>query len=266
MSSEEIKESINIEMNDNRYKIELTDIVYSSKEQNTTIIMIKNNMQKNNIHFMEIDDYLYENEYNMYYYKGSIYIIQNNNIKDISVSFGKIKTINKDEIKYSGIINLKSKYSVIFNSYNNKLIGLHKNNLYYYNRGMLFKSILNGFIYEYKHSYLNKINEINISVKISEEEINTELFFLDNYEYIDAQGQKHFHDNLKALNKSNTKLYINNNKYDYQKYFIPKKEGEYNIKIQFNVNLKDCSYMFAGCKNIINIDCISFNTKNVNNM
>ena len=48
--------------------------------------------------------------------------------------------------------------------------------------------------------------------------------------------------------------------------FIPNKEGIYNINIKFNINLTDCSYMFVGCDNIININFISFNTKNVENM
>ena len=64
----------------------------------------------------------------------------------------------------------------------------------------------------------------------------------------------------------NTELYINNNNYEYKKYFIPEKEGEYKIIIKFNIDLKDCSYMFVGCENIININFISFNTTNVTNM
>ena len=78
---------------------------------------------------------------------------------------------------------------------------------------------------------------------------------------------KHYnHDNLKELNEFNTKLYINNNSDEYKKYFIPKKEGEYKINIRFNIDLKDCSCMFAGCENIININFISFNTKNITNI
>ena len=36
----------------------------------------------------------------------------------------------------------------------------------------------------------------------------------------------------------------------YEKYFRPKKEGEYKIELRFNINLTDCSYMFSGCENI----------------
>ena len=68
-----------------------------------------------------------------------------------------------------------------------------------------------------------------------------------------------FHDNLKELNELNTELYINDDKNKFQKYFIPENEGEYNIKIKVSINLTDCSFMFAGSKNITNIKFHSFN-------
>ena len=110
------------------------------------------------------------------------------------------------------------------------------------------------------------MNEINILLNITNEDINKEIYFLDNYEYIDKEGCKHLHDNLKELNQSNAELYINNNKYHYKKYFIPNKSGEYYIKLKFNINITNCSYMFAGCKNIININFVSFNTKYIIDM
>ena len=73
-------------------------------------------------------------------------------------------------------------------------------------------------------------------------------------------------DNLKELNEGNTELSINNKKYKYSKYFIPDKEGEYNIKLKFKKNITDCSYMFSGCNKIININLNHFNTKDVTNM
>ena len=36
--------------------------------------------------------------------------------------------------------------------------------------------------------------------------------------------------------------------------------------IKFNINLTDCSYMFVRCEEIININFVSFNTKNIKNM
>ena len=63
--------------------------------------------------------------------------------------------------------------------------------------------------------------------------------------YININGEKHSHDNLKELNNINVDLYIDNTKHDFKKYFIPDKEGEYSIKLKFKNNLKDCSFMFA---------------------
>ena len=52
----------------------------------------------------------------------------------------------------------------------------------------------------------------------------------------------------------NTKLYINDVKQEkYKTYFKPEKEGIYKIKLKINTIITDCSFMFAECKNIINI-------------
>ena len=109
----------------------------------------------------------------------------------------------------------------------------------------------------YRDAFSIVKNEIIITVDISRKNINQKIYFLDN---------TNKHDNLKEMNKNNTELYINNVKYEYQKYFIPKKEGIYHIKIKFNFLVNNCSYMFHYCKNIINIDLSSFVTKNVYNM
>ena len=72
---------------------------------------------------------------------------------------------------------------------------------------------------------------------------------------------------MKELNELNTELYINDKKYKYKKYFNPDTEGIYIIKLKFNIYIKDLSFMFYNCYNIINIDLSSFqDTNNVNNM
>ena len=109
-------------------------------------------------------------------------------------------------------------------------------------------------------------NVISILINIDKNDKKKEIYFLDNYEYKDNEGMIHYHDNLKELNEFNTKLYIDDVENEYKKYFIPKKKGTYNIKLKFNINLIDCSYMFAGCENILEIDFISFNSIKVLNM
>ena len=133
---EEIKNSIII--NNKSNKIELIDILYKNKDYSLTVIKI--NEDNNNIKYIEIDDVLYKNEPEMAYTKESVYILQY--MKNISVSYGIINEINKDKIIFLGNIDINSKYSLIFNLSNNKLIGIHKNNSTYYNHGLFFKSII----------------------------------------------------------------------------------------------------------------------------
>ena len=103
-------------------------------------------------------------------------------------------------------------------------------------------------------------------IKVDSKDVNKEVYFLDNFEDTDNEGIKHCHDNLKEINELNTELFINEKKYDFKKYFIPEKEDTYYIKLKISIYLTDCSYMFAGCKNITNINLNTFNTKYVTNM
>ena len=89
------------------------------------IIEIKD-YQDFNLNFTELDDKICESESEMYYQGESIYIFQHNDLKSILVSFGNITNIDHSEITYSGNINSESEGSPIFNSFNNKLIGIDK--------------------------------------------------------------------------------------------------------------------------------------------
>ena len=115
-------------------------------------------------------------------------------------------------------------------------------------------------------------NEIILTVKINEADTHREIYFLNT---------NFFYNNLNELN---TKLYINNIKYQFNEYFIPKKEGLYTIKIcicwlyesenysdydldRFNIrNAIDMSNMFDGCTKLENIDLSSFDTTDIDNM
>ena len=74
------------------------------------------------------------------------------------------------------------------------------------------------------------------------------------------------HDNLKELNDSNVELYINNEKLNYRKYFNPKKEGIYEIKLIINIDIKDCSFMFFDCDKITNLNLSLFDAEDIINM
>ena len=247
--------NLNVIINNMTKIIKLGDAIYQNREYNLTLVEIKLN-EKNNIKFIEIDDNIFNNEYENDYYKKPIYILQENK-KDISVSFGIIEGIIKNDIKYSCYINSNSKSLPIFDLENNKIIGIHQSKSKY-NKRILIKDIIKDFKEIFKNRIEGKKNEINLLINIDKSEINKEIYFMDNYD--------NYHNNLKELNDTNTELYINNIKYKYNKYFAPKNGGKYNIKIKININIKDCSYMFANCKNIENINLIDFNTDNIINI
>ena len=120
-------------------------------------------------------------------------------------------------------------------------------------------------IYTNKKDIKDYNNEIDITIKVNKEDINKKIYFLDNVYEIDYVYYSN-HDNLKELNENNTELYRDGIGEKYKKYFIPKNEGEYNIKLKININLKNCSFMFSGSKNIIKINFNKFNTKYISNM
>ena len=112
----------------------------------------------------------------------------------------------------------------------------------------------------FKHPFLIP-NQILMILKINKEDINKEILFLNG---IDDNGMKN--EEIENLNNNELELYINNKFYKFKKYFIPEKEGEYIIKINFNKKLKNLSNIFNNCKNIIKIDLSLLNTYEVINM
>ena len=136
---------LNIIMNDKPKQIELGDLKYEDKECNICLIEIKDN-NNDNIQYMEIDENIFKSELEMNYYKESIYVIQYSNKTDISVSYGIINEIFKNEIRYSSNIDVNSKLSIIFNLYNNKIIGINKYKSNYYYKGIFFNKIIISII------------------------------------------------------------------------------------------------------------------------
>ena len=262
--------TIEVIMNNKHKKIELGNVRYKNKEYNISILEIKENKNEK-YNFIEIDDKIYSKDSYMYYNNESIYILQMNNINNIFVSYGVIEEIIDTKISYIANLYHKSNFSLIFNL-NNKLIGIGGYNYRQElnNIGIYFNEIINDFINQYRYnrsnSYKNFRFEINLSIEINKEDINHKIYFLDNYKYQDKKNIKHFGEKLKALNELIEEFYINNIKCEFKNYFIPAKEGLFDIKMKFNTNLFDCSYMFAGCENIISINFISINTKNITDM
>ena len=260
-------QNIEVFINNELILIEFSSIYYMDKDLDISIIEIKENKL---INILDIDENIYKDESEICLNKETIYIIHNTN-NNICVSYGIIKDINKKELFIHCNINSDSNCYPIFNLKTNKLIGIYTKNFNFYKKGIYLHYIIKKLKYNFQYlkkdqknnDYFN--NEINIVININKEDIGHNIYFLDN-EYEENYIFYSFHDNLKELNELNAELYINKKKEKYKKYFVPDNNIIYNINLKFNINLTDCSYMFAGCKNIINIDFISFNTKYINNM
>ena len=169
--------NINIYINNEINKIEFRKGKYFNKDYSLAIIEIKEN---NKINYLELDDNLFINEYENYYNKETIYIL-NYNKNDIEVSYSIIKNINNSEIIYPYYFNKYNSHILpVFNISNNKLIGINVNNYRNYNKG-LFRFIINEFINEFRNTKIenNKWNEINILLNVNKNDINEEIYFLN---------------------------------------------------------------------------------------
>ena len=267
--------------NDNIYADILLDSnrkKYTNKDLDITIIEIKKEKDKiNNKAFLEIDEKIYQNNSEVFFKEKSVYIIQYAKEIGASVSYGIIKDIdeNTNELAHLCSTSNGSSGSPILNIENNKIIGVHKgfeterNN---FNKGIFLKLPINEFLANKSNTtVLNNEykNEIKITVKIDQSLINKEVYFLEHpQEFLekDKEHNKYSHSHLSELNKTNIEVFINKEKYEYQKYFKPTKEGKYEIKLKFKKNIKDCSYMFYYCKNIIEVDFSLFKTNEITNM
>ena len=194
------------------------------------------------------------------------------NVVDVSDMFSFCESLNNLDLTSFNSKNTKNMSYMLYYCYNLTDLNLFpietKNTV---NMDYMFDmcSKLKKIPYNIKkYNSLNKYpNEIELLIRVGAFEINEQIYFLDNYDEFDEIKQKKFsHNSLKELNKANTELYINDKKYEYKKYFIPERGGEYNIKLKFNINLTDCSYMFSKCEYIYEINFIRFNTTHITNM
>jgi len=259
------KKVLKIYINDNSkiLNINKDNPIYSSKIEDYDIIIIKLNEDDIN-DYLEIDENIFKINSENTYKDEQIYILHYPNSNKASISYGNgIEKISENDIKHLCNTQPGSSGGPILSRLTNKVIGIHKACINQknerYNIGTFLKFPLND---------LNKKkNEIIIQIKVDGNDINKEIYFLDNtYDYYDYEVHNHYHDFLKELNKDNTELYINSDKKEYKKYFITEKEDIYTILLKLNISITDCSYMFYSCGNIINIDLSNFDTTNVTNM
>ena len=174
-----------------------------------------------------------------------------------SVSYGIIKELIED-YNLNNICNTYygSSGSPILDISNNKVIGIHKSSSKNenYNIGIYLKYPINEYLNN-KNLIKKDYNILIITLKIEDTDINKEIYFLNNS-----------NENLKKLNESNTELFIIDTQIKYENYFKPEKEGNYLIKLKFNTFIKDCSFIFSKCQNIVKLDLSSFDTSSVTDM
>ena len=254
------KETKTIELNNKRK-------IYTSEKYDTTIIEIKPNKDQIN-YFLELDENINAQNLNEIYSEKTIYIIDYSqfvNETNISISFGILKKISeKNKYDIYHLCSSENNFSgspILFLS-NNKVIGIQKeitNSCYDFNKGTFLKYPIIEFINKGK-----KLNEILISIKIEDSDFNKNIYFLNNIEYKDNKKSKTKNDLFELTNK-NTELFINNIKYKFQKFFIPRKVGIYQIKLKLSFNINNCYKMFYNCNNIISIDLSFFDSSKVTN-
>ena len=158
--------------------VELGPIYYMDKKLDLSIREIKENKI---INILDIDNYIFHDESEIFLNQESIYIIHYNNYNNICVSYGIIK--HKDNSELLLLCNIKSDSNCypIFNLTSNKLIGIYQNNSNYYHKGIYFKYLINKleFIYN-ENDIINKNNiknDINIIVILMKKILTKKFIF-----------------------------------------------------------------------------------------
>ena len=260
-NSKEIEISFNNDKIIKKIGIDKERKFYISKDYDVTIIEIFPNIDGIN-DFLEINnDEKYEKKEE--YQNLTFYVLQYPYGDQSCVSYGAIIDINEFEIEHKCGTETGSSGSPILILDTLKIIGVHKGSSKKDDKNN-FGTLIRYPIFEFNKKY--RKNEINIKVKIEKDDINKDVYILNYPYYINSDGKKYKYEGLKELNKSNTLMFINNEKVDYEKKKKFNKKGTYEIKLIININLLDAYCMFLGCKNIIEIDLTYFETFNINNM
>ena len=177
--------------------------------------------------------------------------------KYIFISFIRNKRI-EDLIRHYNIkkeeLNIKINDNIIY--YKNKYIIIIKYKL------LIFDEMLyNKFIYldDFNDIHIKGIN-YNQNTSLNKNEIL--LFF--NINFSDINKKIYFvYNEKKYLYESIIEGEENNN---HKKYFIPKNEGIYKVKLIFKNTIENCNNMFCNLENLFYVDLSHLDTKNVNDM
>ena len=237
------------------------------KKFGITIIEIKESDNKiNDIFFLD---------YDLNYIKGYNQVIfgvfsSYYNHDDIEILNGTIlEILNTYEFKHNLNIHNNSIYPIILSN-NLKVIGINKigdRNLNQ-NIGFFIREIFTNNILNKNENEINLDNNYIISeIFISEENVGKKIRIINSYE----ESQKESNLNIKEefTNEKEIKecqIEINDQKYPFSYFQEFKNLGNYKIKYSFPSLLKNCSFMFADCSFLTNLDLSNFNSRQVENM
>ena len=198
----DLKKNITINYNNKFIEIELENRKkYTNKEYDITIIEIK---EKDNIKdYLEIDEMIMKEGSNKKYIKESIYVLQYPEEEKL-VSYGILKDIENKKYDFTHLCctDNGSSGSPILNLKNNKVIGIHKEAINNYNKGLFLNYPIKEFINKYNNkNIIKELNEIfNLNLK---DDDNLEKLDL-NIKWWGNQGienlSKFYIPNLKELN------------------------------------------------------------------
>ena len=256
-----IGNKIKLIFNDNKIniiKLEDSRFIYANEKDDITIIEIidKDNLNKNII--LELDDSIYTDTDFKEYEDKSIYILHYPKGMFSSFSDGVVGKIENNIIYHKVATEHGSSGAPIINLDTLKVIGIHQsyNIAKKYNEGIILKESIKNF-------NLNKENKIKLTLEINEFDIGKKIYFLQNK---DEFKKDYKNVEVPKLNRDNIIVLIDGEICRYDNYYIFPKKGIYNVTIFINYILKDCTALFCYCKNIIDIDLSSFDTKNVTDM
>lgn len=219
--------------NINNVKIKMHKLrkFYTNKDDDITIIEIKSNDNFDENYMLEIDENIFQQNIKEIFNKKQIYLLHIPKGTEIRYSTEYIRNIDDyGTINHFSDTDNGSSGAPIINFETRKVIGVH----YGYTNSFQGKPINLGKIltnsieefYKIKNNENNK-NEIILIIEVKKEDLNKNIYFLDNLDYNDDifPEKKQENNSLIELNESNIHVYGDNEKQEHFRYFNPKKEG-----------------------------------------
>ena len=228
-------------------------------------------------YFFKIDQDIIKNESTVFDHH-DIFILQYPNGNELSVSLGKVLSINDKKLRHNCSTSFGSSGSpVISRSSNASIIGLHYgadiNSKFNLSTPIL--SILediNEKIKGKKDNINNSVNYIIAEIEIKNENINQDIRIINSFEQIVKeakcflyQNEYYKYENLKEI-KESIEISLNGQVIPFNYFYNFKKEGKYTIQYSFKKPLTKTNHLFSQCDLFTYINLYNFDTSNVTNM